>query len=68
MASLFAEIRNVLAAPGGGGGPSCLVCGRGVAPKDERVRVRGGELVHRGCATYSMRRKRVGAARLGFKP
>jgi hypothetical protein len=54
-----------MAAPRGGGRPVCLVCGRGVSQGDERVRLRGGVVVHRGCATYDMRRRRTGAERLG---
>ena len=31
-------------------------------------RLRGGTIVHRDCATYDMRRRRVGAERLGYPP
>jgi hypothetical protein len=44
----------------------CLVCGRAVAPHEPLMRLRGGTIVHRGCATYDMRRRRVGEARLGY--
>jgi hypothetical protein len=49
-----------------GGHPMCLVCGRPVAPRQEQLRLRGGVVVHRACATYDMRRRRVGDARLGY--
>ena len=37
----------------------CLVCGRGVSPAEESMRLRGGAVVHRGCATYDTRRRRI---------
>jgi len=43
----------------------CLVCGRAVKDDEPAVRLRDDGRVHRGCATYSMRRRREGAARLG---
>ena len=46
--------------------PTCLVCGSRIDPRDERMRLRGGDEVHRRCATYQMRRRRVGPARLGY--
>jgi hypothetical protein len=46
--------------------PTCLVCHRSISPRDERLRLRGGTAVHRGCATYEMRRRRVGSSRLGY--
>ena len=46
--------------------PRCLVCGRAVADADARVRLRGGAVVHRACATYDMRRRRTGVERLGY--
>jgi len=45
--------------------PSCLVCGRPVRDDELSVGLRHEGRVHRGCATYSMRRRREGAARLG---
>jgi hypothetical protein len=48
------------------GGSNCLVCHRKVADDDLRVRLRGGALVHRECATYDMRRRRTGSERLGY--
>ncbi|MBN1527935.1 MAG: hypothetical protein JW895_02675 [Thermoleophilaceae bacterium] len=56
------SVRRAMAAPRGGR-PVCLVCGRAVGQGDERMRLRGGALVHRGCATYDMRRRRDGAQR-----
>ena len=44
----------------------CLVCGGRIGARDERVRIRGELHVHRQCATYSMRRRRTGSARLGY--
>ncbi|MDQ3632405.1 MAG: hypothetical protein M3417_14270 [Actinomycetota bacterium] len=44
---------------------SCLVCGRPVRDDEHSVRLRREGQVHRDCATYSMRRRREGAARLG---
>ena len=59
------NIRRAMAAPRGGR-PVCLVCSRGLATGDERLRLRGGAFVHRECATYDMRRRRTGAERLGY--
>ena len=53
-----------MAAPRGGR-PVCLVCGRAVADGENRMRLRGGALVHSGCATYDMRRRRDGTGRRG---
>jgi hypothetical protein len=55
-----------MAVPRGDGRQPCLVCGRSVSARDERLRLRGGVLVHRACATYDMRRRRTGSARLGY--
>ncbi|MFL5869369.1 MAG: hypothetical protein ACJ766_19865 [Thermoleophilaceae bacterium] len=65
MPTLLDNVRHVLA-PRLGERPVCLVCGRAVAPRDERMRLRGGVVVHRACATYDMRRRRVGSGRLGY--
>jgi hypothetical protein len=65
MAPLIENIRRAMAIPRGGR-PTCLICGRSLAPRDERLRLRGGTVVHRTCATYEMRRRRVGSARLGY--
>ena len=37
--------------------PPCVICKKGIRPGDERVRLRGGAAVHRGCATYRMRNR-----------
>jgi hypothetical protein len=66
MVDLMESIRRAMALPRGGGRPVCLVCGRGVAPGDERMRLRGGVVVHRACATYDMRPRREGSERLGY--
>jgi hypothetical protein len=48
------------------GRPVCMVCGRSIASHDAHLRLRGGTLVHRSCATYDMRRRRTGDDRLGY--
>jgi hypothetical protein len=58
MVDLVEGIRRAMSSPRGGR-PVCIVCGRGVSQKDERMRLRGGQLVHRGCATYDVRRRRA---------
>jgi hypothetical protein len=58
MAPLLENIRSAMSSPRGGR-PVCLVCGRGVSPADESLKLRGGAVVHRGCATYDARRRRV---------
>jgi hypothetical protein len=65
MVPLIDSIRSAMNAPRGGR-PVCLVCGRGVSNRDEHMRLRGGAMVHRGCATYDMRRRRTGDSRLGY--
>ena len=60
-------VRETMAAPRGGR-RVCLVCNRPVARDDEPLRLRGGTIVHRECATYDMRRRRVGGDRLGYPP
>ncbi|HKF81199.1 MAG TPA: hypothetical protein VKB17_10270 [Thermoleophilaceae bacterium] len=65
MPTLLDKVRHVLA-PHADERPVCLVCGRAVAPRDDRMRLRGGVVVHRACATYNMRRRRSGPRRLGY--
>jgi hypothetical protein len=50
------------------GVPLCLVCKRVVSGEQQQLRLRGGTIVHRDCATYDMRRRRGGTDRLGFPP
>ena len=50
------------------GGPRRLVCGRVVKPGEPELRLRGNGHVHRACATYRMRRRPEGEARLGYPP
>jgi hypothetical protein len=57
MNPLLENIRTAMSSPRGGR-PVCLVCGRGVAPDEESMKLRGGAVVHRGCATYDARRRR----------
>lgn len=65
--SLIDLVRDTMSAPRGGR-PVCLVCQRAVTRTDPQLRLRGGTIVHRECATYDMRRRRVGSDRLGFPP
>jgi hypothetical protein len=65
MVPLIDNIRQAMRSPRGGR-PVCLMCGRAVADSDEPMRLRGGAVVHRTCATYDMRRRRTGEARLGY--
>jgi hypothetical protein len=65
MVPLIDGIREALASPRTGR-PVCLVCGRAVSQRDECMRLRGGGVVHCRCATYDMRRRRVGSSRLGY--
>jgi hypothetical protein len=65
MVPLIDNIRHAMRSPRGGR-PVCLMCGRAVAEGDEQMRLRGGAVVHRACATYDMRRRRTGEGRLGY--
>jgi hypothetical protein len=65
MVPLLDNIRNAMTHPRGGR-PVCMVCGRGISGNDRHMRLRGGALVHRSCATYDMRRLRTGDDRLGY--
>ncbi len=49
-------------------GVTCMVCRGRVSASEPQVRLRGGPVVHRRCATYDMRRLRTGDARLGYPP
>jgi hypothetical protein len=46
--------------------PTCFVCKSRILPSEERLRIRGDTIVHRRCATYSMRTHRGHGSRLGF--
>ena len=65
MAPLLDSIISVMGSPRGRR-PVCLVCGRGIGPGEELMRLRGETVVHRRCATYEMRRRPKGAERLGY--
>jgi hypothetical protein len=65
MVPLIENIRHAMRTPRGGR-PVCLACGRALTGRDEQMRLRGGVLVHRACATYEMRRRRTGDERLGY--
>jgi hypothetical protein len=62
MVPLIDSIREAMGAARAGR-PVCLVCGRAVTTRDECMRLRGGGIVHRRCATDEMRLRRVGSAR-----
>ena len=62
MAPLLENIRSAMSSPRGGR-PVCLVCGRGVSQDDDSLRLRGGAVVHRDCATYDAASRRVARAR-----
>ena len=55
---LLENIRTAMSSPRGGR-PVCLVCGRGVSPAEQSMKLRGGAVVHRDCATYDTRRHRT---------
>jgi hypothetical protein len=57
VAPLLENIRSAMSSPRGGR-PVCLVCGRGISASEESMKLRGGALVHRDCATYDARRRR----------
>ena len=63
---LMDNVRRAMAAPRGGR-PVCLVCGRGVATPDDRLRLRGGAFVHRGCATYDVKSRSGSAERARYR-
>jgi hypothetical protein len=65
MVPLIDNIRQAMRSPRGGR-PVCLMCARAIGDRDEQIRLRGGAMVHRTCATYDMRRRRTGEARLGY--
>jgi hypothetical protein len=58
VAALLENIRNAMSSPRGGR-PVCLVCGRGISAAEESMKLRGGAVVHRDCATHDVRRRRV---------
>jgi hypothetical protein len=58
MTPLIENVRSVMVARSRSDRPLCFACGRPIAPGDERLRVRGGAMVHRACATYELRRRR----------
>jgi hypothetical protein len=62
MAPLIESIRSAMSSPRGGR-PVCLVCGRGVSQADDSMRLRGGAVVHRDCATYDATSRRAALAR-----
>jgi hypothetical protein len=58
MAPLLENIRTAMSSPRGGR-PVCLVCGRGVSPEADSMRLRGGAVVHRVCAGHDPDRRRA---------
>ena len=63
MATLLTNVVALMRA--GRHAPRCLVCGRPISDSEKYIRLRGDARAHRECATYSMRRRREGQARLG---
>ena len=59
MAPLIENVRSVMVARQRAERPMCFACGRTIAPGDQRVRVRGGSVVHRACATYAAAKRRA---------
>jgi hypothetical protein len=57
MTFLITDIGRVLGALSPPDYPMCVVCKGPIRGGDERVRLRGGAAVHRGCATYRMRNR-----------
>jgi hypothetical protein len=57
VSPLLENIRTAMSSPRGGR-PVCLVCGRGVSA-EESLKLRGGAVVHRRCATYDTHRRRA---------
>jgi hypothetical protein len=55
---LLENIRTAMSSPRGGR-PVCLVCGRGVSAAEESLKLRGGAVVHRRCATYDTHKRRA---------
>ncbi len=52
--SLIDMVRETMSSPRGGR-PVCFVCKRAVARGEEQLRLRGGTIVHKSCATYKQR-------------
>jgi hypothetical protein len=58
VSPLLENIRTAMSSPRGGR-PVCLVCGRRVSAADESLKLRGGAIVHRRCATYDTHKRRA---------
>jgi hypothetical protein len=58
VAPLLENIRSAMSTPRGGR-QVCLVCGRSVSGAEDSLKLRGGAVVHRRCATYDTRRRRT---------
>ena len=56
MAPLLENIRTAIASPRGGR-PVCLVCGRGITPSEDALKLRGGAVVHEACAERAESKK-----------
>jgi hypothetical protein len=52
--SLIDMVRETMSSPRGGR-PVCFVCKRAVSRNDDQLRLRGGVVVHKSCATYRQR-------------
>jgi hypothetical protein len=55
---LLDNIRTAMSSPRGGR-QVCLVCGRRVSATEESLKLRGGAVVHRRCATYDTHKRRA---------
>jgi hypothetical protein len=53
---LLENIRTAMTSPRGGR-PVCLVCGRGISSSEDALRLRGGAVVHTGCAERAEAKK-----------
>lgn len=53
----FGTVNRLLGTGGAREVDTCLVCHRRVRETDDRLGIRGGRYVHRGCSTYRMRRQ-----------
>jgi hypothetical protein len=56
MLPFVGSLLGTLRLGGGRSAESCVVCDRAIGAGDERVHLPRGGFVHRGCATYRMRR------------
>ena len=65
MLPIAAPLMSIIRIGGGADRESCLVCSAAIRASDEAMSVPGGGHVHRGCATYRMRRHARMVRRIG---